>query len=499
MTQQVLSGVPLSMQQDGWWLDQPPAGAARRDQNRRRRDGVKAGLLVALIAAGDVLVWQAAPTLSLAVFFFLVVLAGLAVAWPRLSPRGRIGIASGGVLCVLPLIETVQPLSILIALGGLAVLCAALAGLRHGDLMRGAGRMFWVAPAQTVGDAARGLGQIGDLKSGTLDTRALFVGWALPLGATLVFVLLLGSANPVLNKALEGLATWQPELPNMWRLWFWCVLALLIWPALVACRMAERLRARPVARQTVRQAGVVNAGSVARSLVLFNALFAVQTVMDILFLYGNAGLPEGISPAAYAHRGAYPLLITALLAGLFAVLARPHLAGRPVMRWLMMIWLAQTLALVVASLWRLEAYVDVYGLTRLRLAAYVWMGLVASGLVIVAWQIWRDRPAAWMMLRCGALGAVTLYVCAFVNFDGIVARHNLTQPVVPHARTICELGEGALPAMHRHLDVTPYIYCGHLFHGAPELFQPADWREWGFRNWRLRRSLAAMTAEVTTP
>lgn len=114
---------------------------------------------------------------------------------------------------------------------------------------------------------------------------------------------------------------------------------------------------------------------------------------------------------------------------LFAVLARPYLAGRPLLRWLMLLWLCQTLALVVASLWRLEAYVDVYGLTRLRVAAYIWMGLVAAGLGIVFGQIRRDKPAAWMLLRSGALGAVVIYGMAFINIDGLIATYNLTRAV----------------------------------------------------------------------
>ena len=498
MTTRIFRGVPLCMRQDGWWLD-TPKGAMPNRQAQRKRDGLKAALLVALIACGDVLVWQAVPGVSLAVLALLIVMAGLALAWPRLSVRARVGIAAGAVMCVLPLVELVQPLSILIALTGLSALCAALAGLTRHDLLRGALRVWWVGPAQSVQSGIAGVQQLSNVRTGQIDIRALIMGWALPLIATVLFALLLIGANPVLDRALSQLSTWHPPVPNIWRMWFWLFLAAAMWPVLVAWNMRERLRARRATRPTVRRQGVVNADSVARSLVAFNALFAVQTVMDILFLYGSAGLPEGISPATYAHRGAYPLLATALLAGLFAVLARPHLAGRPVVRWLMLLWLAQTLALVAASLWRLETYVDIYGLTRLRMAAYIWMGLVASGLCIVVWQIWADRPAAWMMLRSGALGAVTLYVCAFINFDGIIAHHNLTQPVEPHARTICELSEGALPAMHAHLDEIPAFYCGHLFYGPPEVFHPTDWREWGFRNWRVRRSLAAMTTDATTP
>lgn len=51
-----------------------------------------------------------------------------------------------------------------------------------------------------------------------------------------------------------------------------------------------------------------------RALVVFNAIFAVQTLLDAAYLWGGVALPDGLSYAAYAHRGAYPLIVTALLA-----------------------------------------------------------------------------------------------------------------------------------------------------------------------------------------
>ncbi|MEM6372135.1 MAG: DUF4173 domain-containing protein [Pseudomonadota bacterium] len=497
MTKRIYDGVPLCMQQDGWWLDTPKRGPDPQHATRRR-DTLKAGVLVALIACGDVLVWGVVPGVSFAIFALLVVWAGLALAFPSLTVRARVGVAAGAVLAVLPLIEVVQPLSVLIAVCGVSALCAALAGVGRSDLLRGALRVWWVAPVQTGRDAAAGVRAVGHWRTGPVDLRALVVGWALPIGATLLFAALLIGANPVLDAALSRLAAWDVPSPDLWRLWFWLVLGALVWPLLIAGAMRERLRARRPLRFTVHRPGVLNADSVARSLVAFNALFAVQTGMDVLFLYGSAGLPEGISPATYAHRGAYPLLVTALLAGLFAVLARPYLAGRPVVRWLMLLWLVQTLALVGASVFRLEAYVDAFGLTRLRLAAYVWMGVVACGLAMVMWQVWRDKPAAWMLARSGALGAVVIYACAFTSFDRQVAAHNLSRQGQADTFMLCGLSEDVVPAMQARFGADWPRECVSSYR-LPRVFEPADWREWGFRNWRVRRSLAAMTLPDPDP
>ena len=52
---------------------------------------------------------------------------------------------------------------------------------------------------------------------------------------------------------------------------------------------------------------------------MFNALFAVQTVLDLTYLWGGVALPDGMTYATYAHRGAYPLIVTALLAAGFVL------------------------------------------------------------------------------------------------------------------------------------------------------------------------------------
>src|SRR4029078_10113192 len=65
--------------------------------------------------------------------------------------------------------------------------------------------------------------------------------------------------------------------------------------------------------------------AIVRALLLFNLLFAVQTVLDLTYLWGGVALPDGMTYASYAHRGAYPLIVTALIAAGFVLAAlRPR-------------------------------------------------------------------------------------------------------------------------------------------------------------------------------
>jgi hypothetical protein len=75
----------------------------------------------------------------------------------------------------------------------------------------------------------------------------------------------------------------------------------------------------------------------------------------------------------------------------------------------------------------LHQYIQVYGLTYLRVDALIWMALVAAGLALTGWQVWRGRSNGWLVLRASALGLGVLYACCHVNFAAVIAETNLAQ------------------------------------------------------------------------
>ncbi len=483
----VIRGVPLAMQRDGWWLGgierRAPSTPGRRFDTWRR-----AGALIALIALADVLMWQTFPGLSLAVLGAGIAGAAIWCTGLRGRPAALAGLATGFVL--LPLVELVQPLSVLIAVVGLSAIMVGVAGVRKGIVPWAVLRLWVFGPAQAVVDGFNAARNIPGPRGVEADFVQLVRAWAIPLGLGGVFVMLILSANPVLDQWAQNIDRVNLDNLDIGRMVFWGFMALMIWPCLILARLAVRLHPR-APRPTVQRAGLINAASVARSLVLFNVVFAFQTGTDALMLFLGAGLPEGMTYATYAHRGAYPLLVTALLAGAFAVAARRFTDDVPALRALLFIWLLQTLALVVASVVRLDIYVDAYGLTRLRMAAFVWMGVVATGLMVVIWQVQHRHGTDWMLKRNTILGMAVLYACCFVSFDAHVAQHNLTAARAPDSFYLCQLSEDALPAIKAYDARHRTRLCGNSYYGEPELFQPEDWREWGFRNARVRRSLAA--------
>lgn len=464
----VVRGVPRRLARDGWWLDDTPS-----------RRVAPVWLLLAVVICADLLVWGVATGLGLVVCLLLVAAAvhlaiGLAVPlWRAMAAWGLL------IFSLLPAVDLVQPLSVGFAVLGMLAFsaCMIVPDWDASALLRAALRMPGAGLVQTFGDAKNAK---PSMPSKVAVGRVL-TDWLVPLAVGCVFVGLLALANPVVDAWLIRLGALETGFSiDAGRAAFWSAVALVAWPLLRLTVMKDVLN-RPSRRIALPQSRLINGRSVLRALVLFNLIFAVQSLLDMGYLWGGVRLPAGMSYAEYAHRGAYPLLVAALLAGLFALISQPFAGDRPVLRILLYIWIAQTILLVLSSILRLDLYVEAYGLTRLRFAAFIWMVLVALGLVLMIMQMMAKRGVGWFVARAVGLGLLALYTVSLINVDGFIARHSLAAGKVD-GYYLCSLSEGAAPALADY---------------GPPLCQravsvPQDWREWGFRNARLRRSLAAI-------
>ncbi len=498
--QLTIRGLPDRLKHDGWWLiDAPnPANNNQRPEpglGARISDGKAALLaLLILIVLADVSFWGQTPGLSMALFCIGLSAAMLACKPGKATAR-EWAIAMGfATLCNLPVIEHAQPLSYAFSLGGIVAL---LAWVAQGTLIRWTEALTPFIRASTDGLIllpSRAILKARDQK-GNADWPVLVRTYLLPISAALIFVGLFAIANPLFERALAGAADIGPlRADTLLRILFWGALACILWPYLNTNALRQDAAFNVTLPAGDLSAGFLNPNSVRLSLILFNAIFAVQTLSDLTILTGGVSLPEGLTYAEYAHRGAYPLLATALLAGLFAALTHRMVAGDQRLRWLVYAWLGQTLLLVFTAAFRLSLYVQAYSLTHLRIAAFIWMGLIAIGLVLVVVQIAQTRPLGWLIRWNAATALVTLYICCFVNFTHIIADHNLSDDV-PISRLdvtyLCGLGEQVIPAMWEHGPIHDDVMCG--VHGRPSIaFDDIDsWQEWGFRRWRLERYLTA--------
>ena len=481
----LVRGVPNSVQMDGWWMSEPPRETTPKTGTKEQPFFPRLIALLALVVAGDALTWKANAGLSLALFGGLILLA----LWLLNDRRGWGGLVIYALLA-LPLIELAQALSL--AFFGLGLVLGAswiaLGGWQGLSRWLTACLRFVTSAPRTVLCELSSASRLVMASRPETSLTSLAQSWFLPLGFGLVFASLLLSANPMMESWLASISPSHWLSPNtIKRMLFWCGLALVSLPFLAAASMQERLKLGFTGPHLPAAPATLNAGSVCRSLILFNALFALQTLTDIAYLWGGVALPEGMTYAAYAHRGAYPLLATALLAGVFALLARPFTEGSQALRIALLAWVVQNVFLVLSSLLRLELYVAQYGLTHLRMAAAIWMVIVALGLALVIYQTIHNKPASWLLGRAALLGLTALYLASFVSFSATIAKHNLGRDVVLDPQYVCFLGKHAEPAIRAYEAAQGQRLC---YGRRVKDIQITDWREWGFRDYRLQASLA---------
>ena len=367
-------------------------------------------------------------------------------------------------------------------------------------------------------------------------TRAL-VRWLAPVLLTLLFLAFFSVANPILSRwtsaVLDVLAQWLSELrlPTAERCVFWLSVGVWLWPLL---RARWTKTARDLLRRTTRLFLVPTrphrpppvpcgtrslprptTGFALRCLVPFNVLFLLQNTLDARYLWAGARLPEGMTFAQYAHRGAYPLVVTALLAAVFVLATFSPGAETARHQWarrLVYLWLAQNVVLTVSAAYRLGLYVDALSLTRLRFAAAIWMGLVAAGLLSIVRRIVRDHSNEWLVGRNLLLLGLVLYCLCFVDVGGTIARYNVRHCLeIRGTGTVLDvgylghLGPEALPALRQYkVAVDDPIRSADADKVVVRLEtrltdQLRDWRAWTWRRWRLAQSIHAPSRNGPIP
>lgn len=337
----------------------------------------------------------------------------------------------------------------------------------------------------------------------------------LPVIAVVVFGWLLTAANPVLEQALlsiswngprDLLLSWTPAASLI--AFLLMISALLVIPA----THVPALDLPQVERAWRRK--FLTTHSLVITLGLLNAMFLAENLLDLRYIWLEGVLPEGMTYAAYVHRGSYTLIVTAMLAGAFVIHAfrpgSPAEASR-MLRVLIYSWVLQNVMLVASSAARTLMYIDAYGMTMWRLSGLIWMAMVAGGLLLIAARILFKRGNGWLLDRNLAMAFCVLLASGLADYRAMVAHWNVTrylehrsagifQPATVDLFYLGLLGPSSLPALdrletalsptlpgppHHHpydqtvLDVARAVRSRLTWAAAP---LQADWRSWSVLN-----------------
>jgi Domain of unknown function (DUF4173) len=471
-----------------------------------------------LTALADFLLYDGQYGVSLVVLGLAV--AGMALVLNRQAGNQRLMVGGGlFVSALLPILENNSTLSILVFLSLSALGTLVISNTLRGGVFEMAvwfGRFFFTLPVRSIIDII-GWRKMARAAGATGLRFAKFGVWIMPIIAGLIFLALFGNANPVIASFIAKIDLWYLlQFLDFKRVCFWAVIFILVWPFLRARLPELKAKSKQEPKQgpenkraQTLESIIFGPAAILRALIVFNAMFAVQSLLDATYLIGGVTLPDGMTYAAYAHRGAYPLIATALLAAAFVLIAMQEgSAAREsgLIRGLVYIWVGQNVLLVLSSILRLDLYIGTYGLTYWRVSALIWMALVAIGLLTIIWRIWRNKNAEWLVGSNIMNVAIALYACCFFNFAGVISTYNSTLER-QDTYYLTSLGPMAIPAIDRRVRsgqagiIANYCYGYDSEEVAKTLAQcrlnmTADflndyqkWRLWSLRNWRLKRYL----------
>ena len=257
-------------------------------------------VFIATIAVADYLIFQQAPGLNL--FLLSLSLTSAVLMTARRPPSGIKAATCLGIsaLAAAPLLETPSVTGVIFAMTAvvsIALFCTNLLPETPMGVPLTLLRFIPLVPLRLPHFCRRYLvSHSGKPIFGT--TLTSLAGWLLPLGMGLVFLLLFTVANPLIAMGLHNIdLSFLINLFDITRIGFWLLAAIGI-SSILRPRLIRKTRHHITETPQVshQSTGFLDHTALLRCLWVFNLLFAMQTMLDVLYLWGGAELPAGMEP-----------------------------------------------------------------------------------------------------------------------------------------------------------------------------------------------------------
>ncbi|MDR2721860.1 MAG: DUF4173 domain-containing protein [Coriobacteriaceae bacterium] len=166
----------------------------------------------------------------------------------------------------------------------------------------------------------------------------------------------------------------------------------------------------------------------ATTLIVLDVVYAVFVVVQFTYLFGGSEvLAISGGYANYARSGFFELVAVAginLAAVLGAVcFAKAHGATKVILRVCEVILIGATLVILVSAYWRMNLYIEVFGLSLLRALTLLGMAFIAICLVGVGVKVFKER---FVFFRVFFIAGISLWIAFnYINIDARIAEYNV--------------------------------------------------------------------------
>lgn len=341
--------------------------------------------------------------------------------------------------------------------------------------------------------------------------KAIFRGALMAAPILLVFGALFASADPLFRRAvsIDGLFKMDPDEAVQRILFFGLCGAItvgLLRQLFIGSQLAEKNFMKISASFEVKPLiGPIEFGMIFGSLAL---LFAAFLGFQVRYLFGGNDLvlaTTGLTYAEYARRGFFELATIAclsipLMLGFSSIYRRETPRANRIYQVISSAFLALLIVVLASAVYRMNLYVDIYGLTELRFgveASMVAMAVLFAGLALL---IWLNQ-----MKRVGQLMAFVIFGSIISlnvsNPDSVIAAHNLARmgenKSIDHSY-LADLSSDAVPVILRSLDKMPQDVRDSLTASIKEKTesQKGDWRQWNVSRVVAQRASRGLVVQV---
>ncbi len=324
-------------------------------------------------------------------------------------------------------------------------------------------------------------------KSGKARYVLLGLAVSLPLG--FVVVALLASADRVFGLLVERALYFDFDLSEGVLTGFEALWLFALGFFGLFCALAGQAQSPvPSAVKDARRREPVTAITFVSVL---SAIYLVFCAVQIMYLFLRSGLPEGFTYAGYARQGFFQLLFVSMLNAALVVFCSWKFRESRILRALLTLVCACTYVMIASSAYRMLLYVDVYGLTFLRILVLWFLGVLAILMAGIVLSLYRRE---WNLFRFTCCVCLSLWlVFSFAKPDRIAARYNLerfgpTDEVV--CLTLYELSLDAAPVMAGcgYDGVFSEEWRGYLQYTVPRELDEHGVRGFNFAVWEAARA-----------
>ncbi|OGG28315.1 hypothetical protein A3A64_04350 [Candidatus Gottesmanbacteria bacterium RIFCSPLOWO2_01_FULL_48_11] len=229
-----------------------------------------------------------------------------------------------------------------------------------------------------------------------------------------IFAGLLMAADPIFSKMVETI------IKQAFGRMIWSLVVVAVFASLLTIVLSKQERRFPELRFLSGQDVVV-------PTVVLVGLFALFLFVQGKYLFASHEVFQqfGLTYSEYVRKGFMELLVATGIASVisYIVVLKQRTIGKSYLTWLN-IGLLVELGLLLASAWRRDMmYIEVYGLTRMRIIGEVFLfWLLANLLLLFLLNSWKQFEERYLLL---GMGVATLGVVGYlmlVNMDMRVVR-----------------------------------------------------------------------------